>query len=353
MHLYNKELLKYFNIIVFCVFNAIFLWSPSNLANSQLPDFSNIIRSVSDCVVSVVAMSSGQQDQSSQSNVSFSRGAGIVLSENGHIVTNNHIVENADRYFVELNNGFVYEGILIGGDYVTDIAVIKVDITNSVACEFINENENLGVGELVLGIGSPYSLSGSVSVGIISNLERPLAVTGEFTDYVLYIQTDLIINPGNSGGPVVNQNGKIIGMNSSTLLSNTGAAGIAFAIPVEVLLRVSRQLITNGLSLKGDIGIQVGPLPQSREQIRGLGLVERRGAVISDVQINSPAYHAGIRAGDIVVTVNRMVVENEHKFRYLIGALEHGSNARLSLIRNGSYFATEVQVEGRVIENPN
>jgi len=335
------------------LFFAICLLVKHNVSQAQISDYSNIIENVSECVVSIVAMSQTPQEQSSQANTTFSRGTGIVLSDNGYIATNNHIVADANRYFVELNNSFVYEAELIGGDFSTDIAVLKIDIANQQTCEFINNVNELTIGELVLGIGSPYSLPGSVSVGIVSNINRSLDTNGQSTDHVLYIQTDLIINPGNSGGPVVNQESEIIGMNSATLQNETGSSGIAFAIPANVITRVSRQLIRDGVSRKGYIGVEVSPLPQTIQQIQNLGLADRRGALVSDVNINGPAYQAGVRAGDIILTVNRVVVQDDHNFRYMISAQEAGSNIRLSLIRNGSFFSTEVLIEGRLIENPN
>ena len=320
---------------------------------AQFYNYSAVIESISDCVVSIVAMRSGQEGQTSQEQVSFNRGTGITLSDNGYIVTNNHIVADADRYFVELNNGFVFEGQLTGGDPTTDIAVLKIDSTELTTCELSTENQSVQVGEVVLGVGSPYSLPGSVSVGVVSHLERALTVAGDNTDFVLYIQTDLIINPGNSGGPVVNQAGDVIGMNTSTISSSTGSVGIAFAIPARDISRVSRQLIRDGFAEKGDIGVSVRPLPQTVAQVQALGLAERRGAIINDVAIDSPAFNAGIRADDVVVTVNRQAVDSDHKFRYLIAAQEAGSSVRLSLIRNGSIYSTQVQVEGRNPANGN
>lgn len=320
---------------------------------AQFNNYSAVIENISDCVVSIVAMSSGEQEQGSQEQMSFNRGTGITLSDNGYIVTNNHIVADADRYFIELNNGFVFEGQLTGGDPATDIAVLKIEASELTTCELNSQNSAVQVGEIVLGIGSPYSLPGSVSVGVVSHLERALSVAGSNADFVLYIQTDLIINPGNSGGPVVNQGGDVIGMNTSTISSSAGSVGIAFAIPSSDIARVSRQLIRDGIAEKGDIGVSVTPLPQTVAQVQALGLAERRGALVGDVEIDSPAYNAGIRSGDVIVTVNREPIDSDHKFRYLIAAQEPGSSVRLSLIRNGSIFSTQVQVEGRNPANGN
>ena len=323
---------------------------------SQPTRYANIVEGVKDCVVSLVAMKSANSADQSDAAISntFARGTGMTLSDNGYIVTNNHIVTDADRYFVEVRNGFVYEAEFVGGDAITDLAVIKIENNNLSTCEFDDSNAELEIGQFVLGIGSPFSLTGSVAEGIISYLDRPMAVLGEYTDYVLYIQTDMITNPGNSGGALIDLQGRIIGMNSATVLSNSGASsGISFAIPSRTISRISRQLIRDGYSEKGYIGLQVSSLPQTEGQIQGLGLQQRRGALVSGVELNSPAYKAGIREGDIVVTVNREVAEDEHKFRNLIGELEGGDSARLSLIRAGTYFSVEVPVEGRLINPPN
>lgn len=319
-------------------------------AYSQLPDYSDVVDTVSNCIVSLIAISANEDSQTLGLNSdNFRRGTGIVLSEDGYVLTNHHIVQGASRYFVELRNGFVFEGRLVGSDYATDLAVLDIDIENHPTCEFIDDGEEVQSGQFILGLGSPYSLPGTVTEGVISYVDRPMPTEGVYSDYVLYIQTDLEINPGNSGGPVINQDGLIIGMNSS-LLSDSGiSSGIAFAIPANILLRVSRQLIVNGFSEKGSIGVEVSPLPRTIQEIQQLGLLERRGAIISDVEIGGPAYEAGIRTGDIVVTIDRAVVEDDHKFRYLIGIQDAGDNVRLSIIREGRYFSTEVPIVGRTI----
>ncbi|MBN4075750.1 MAG: hypothetical protein COA71_13175 [SAR86 cluster bacterium] len=333
-----------------CTLKAAVLFLVSSAAYTQALDYSDIVKDVSECVVSLIAMSTNQQGQILQLNSdNFHRGTGIVLSQNGYVVTNKHIIEGGNRYFVELRNGFIYEGELIGSDHATDLAVIKFEIGDHPTCEFISDNEKVEAGQLILGLGSPYSLPGSVTEGVISFVDRPVPNDGVYTDYVLYIQTNLLVNPGNSGGPIINRDGKIIGMNSSLLSDSGVTSGIAFAIPANVISRVSRQLIRNGFSEKGSIGIQVSSLPKTVAEIQRLGLIERRGAVVSNVEINSSAYHAGIQVGDIVVTINRRVVDDDHKFRYLIGSYEDGDIVRLSIIRDGKFFSTEAMTEGVVL----
>lgn len=337
-------------LFFFLIFTILFIVKP-DISAAQIPAYSRIVENVRDCVVSIVAMTQSQQAQAAPANPVFNRGTGIVISDNGYIATNDHIVTGTNRYFVELSNSFVYEAELVGRDFSTDIAVLKVGIENHQTCEFMDDVNELAIGELVLAIGSPFSLPGSVSVGIVSYINRPFDVSGLGNDHVLFIQSDLIVNPGNSGGPLVNEESQIIGMNSATFRSETGTTGIAFAIPSSVINRVSRQLIRDGVSLKGYIGVEVNPLPATEQQIRSLGLSSRRGALVSEVDVNGPAYQAGIRVGDIVLTINRVVAEDDHAFRYMISTLEEGDNIRLSLVRNGSYFSTDVTVEGRLVEN--
>lgn len=356
-------------------FLAFFILLTSSLiyidkqALSQLSDYSVIVDNVSPCVVSVSALivekpeftmidnpeiqiileenltAYGMPLESRNSNIGHRHsGTGIVFSENGYIVTNDHIIAGGEDYLVTMENGLRYPATLIGNNEETDIAVLKIDAMNLKLCPLLVDNEDVKAGQLVLGIGSPFTMQGSVTQGIISYVNRPLPIMGISAHYVLFIQTNLMINAGNSGGPIVNLDGEIIGINSK-LLSSTGvSSGVSFAIPMSLVNRVASQLIQTGKHLRGDVGIEAEDIPPDVEIVRLLGLQTPTGAIITNLEPGSPADEAGVLVGDIVVALNHNVVNNHHELHYQIALREKGDILRLAIIRNRNIFTTNAIV---------
>lgn len=332
---------------------------------SQLPDFSNIVEKISPSVVSITALVEKDLEYSTELEIvptSFDfptladlnynqiegdqhvhNGTGVILTQDGYIVTNQHIVQGGIAYIVTLENGFQYPAQFIGSDRLSDLAVLKIEAENLPIGIFSEDEQNIKAGQSVLGFGSPYSLSGSVTQGIISYVNRPLPIMGHEADYLVFIQTNLLINPGNSGGPVVNHKGEIIGINSK-LLSDTGnSTGVAFAIPAEVVKNISEQLINHGYASRGWIGVAVRNVPSS--SAIQLGLATPKGALVTAVSEGGPADKAGIKLNDVIVAVNEDVIRNRYDLTYRISLLNTSSRTHLIIIRDRKYHSTIVEPE--------
>ena len=339
---------------------------------AQLPDYSSIVSRVSQCVVSISAVldemdahpfTTPQETTVSPDTLSqlsefiniqnidhIHNGSGITYSEDGYIVTNNHIIQGASQILVRLANGLVFNASLVAANAHSDIAVLKIDSDNTPVCEMLDQESEIRAGQYILGFGSPYSLIGSVTEGIISYVNRPLPIMGVYKRDILYIQTDLEIAPGNSGGPIVNRDGEIIGINSLLLSSTNVTANIAFAIPIRLVRHIADDLISLGYATKGYIGVSVVDVPPDIESVRRLGLQTPTGAMISFIEEGGLAEQAGVQVGDIVVSVNHTVVKNQYEFNYEIALREEGNIIRLVIIRNGRYFSTEAIVTDVVME---
>lgn len=253
-------------------------------------------------------------------------GSGFVIDPSGIIVTNNHVVGNAEKIVVSLTNGQQYPARLIGSDQLTDIAVIKVDTPQPLAAVNWGDSRQEQVGDWVLAAGNPFGLGGSVTAGIVSAEGRDLG-SGPFDDF---LQLDAPINPGNSGGPVFNMNGQVIGV-SSVIVSPTGASvGIGFAIPSEIAAPVVRQLISTGTIARGWLGVSVED--------------HDNGVLISSVDHAGPASRAGLRAGDEVTAINGTPVNTSRGLIRAVAAQTPGVNAQLTVRREGQTIEIPVVV---------
>tara|TARA_R110000772_G_scaffold88104_2_gene183304 strand:+ start:764 stop:1864 length:1101 start_codon:yes stop_codon:yes gene_type:complete len=343
---------------------VFFLFSSSvffnNLSNAQVADYTRIVENIAPSIVSIVAIVDKNFEHPSQSgsvvpasfetslslgsntesSVHTHNGTGIILTSDGFVVTNQHIVQGGISYLVVLENGFQYVADYIGSDAISDLAVLKIHAENLSPGVFSDDEKAIKAGQRVLGFGSPFLLSGSVTQGIISYVNRPLPIMGNYADYIVFIQTNLLINPGNSGGPVVNEQGEIIGINSSLLSSTVNSSGIAIAIPATVVKNISNQLMNNGLVVRRSIGVNVENIPSSRAI--SLGLETPKGALVTDVELGGPAERAGVRNQDVIVAVNQQVINNRYELIYRISLLEEDEPAQLSIIRDRKYFSTMV-----------
>ncbi len=269
---------------------------------------------------------------------SVGQGSGFVITENGYILTNSHVVKDADKLTVTMADGREFSAKTIGSDIRSDVAVIKVDASDLPLLR-MGDSEKLEVGEWALAIGSPFGLSGSVTAGIVSATGRNSV---GITDYENFIQTDAAINPGNSGGPLVNLRGEVIGINTA-IFSRTGANnGIGFAIPINMAHQICDQLIEHGSVTRGHLGIMIQNLTPELAKSFGLGDVD--GVLIGDVVADSPAHQAGLEAGDLVVEFNGKSVDNMGTFRNTVAFVAPETKANVVVLRNGDRKSFSVTI---------
>lgn len=258
-----------------------------------------------------------------------SLGSGVIVSADGYIITNSHVVEKADEIKVTLYDKQSYKGKVIGVDKKTDIAVIKISTDNLPAIKW-GDSDSLQVGEFVLAFGNPYGLSHTVTMGIVSALGR--ANVG-IADYEDFIQTDAAINPGNSGGPLVNIDGELIGINTAIFSNTGGYQGIGFAVPSNMAKSVMAQLIEEGKVTRGWLGVTIQNV--TPELANEFGLKKPSGALVTDVFKGSPAEKAGLKRGDVIVELNGKEVKDVESLRNRVAQSEVGSTVKLKVKRDG------------------
>ncbi len=262
----------------------------------------------------------------------FGLGSGFIVSPDGFIVTNAHVVENAEVINVRLTDKREFKAKVIGVDPRSDVAVVKIDATNLQTVK-IGDMSKVRVGEWVVAIGSPFGFANTVTAGIVSAKSRDNVGADPNVDAVPFIQTDVAVNPGNSGGPLLNMRGEVIGINSQ-IFSRTGSfAGISFAIPIDYAFNVAEQLMKTGKVTRGRIGVSIQNV--SRDLADSLGLGKADGAVIGAVDADSPAAKAGLEAGDVITKIDGRVVEGSADLSRTIRALKPGSKINLTVWRSG------------------
>lgn len=257
-----------------------------------------------------------------------SLGSGFIISEDGYVVTNNHVIEGADEIIVRLSDRREMVAELIGTDARSDLALLKVDAEDLPVVEMGSSRE-LKVGEWVLAIGSPFGFEHSATAGIVSAKGRSLPTE----DYVPFIQTDVAINPGNSGGPLFDLDGKVVGVNSQIYSRTGGFMGLSFAIPIDVAMDVVAQLKDKGRVSRGWLGILIQDV--TRELAETFGMRHPSGALVAQVLPDSPAAAAGLRAGDIVLAFNGKQVATSSNLPPMVGAAKVGTEAVLTVLRDG------------------
>jgi serine protease Do len=254
-------------------------------------------------------------------------GSGFVLTSDGFIMTNAHVLEGADEVLVTLTDKREFKAKLIGADKRTDVAVVKIQATGLPAVK-VGDVSRLKVGEWVMAIGSPFGLDNSVTAGIVSAKQRD---TG---DYLPFIQTDVAINPGNSGGPLINMRGEVVGINSQIYSRSGGFMGISFAIPMDEAVRVSEQLRSNGRVTRGRIGVQIEPV--TKELAESIGLGKAQGALINRIESGAPADKAGLEAGDVILKIDGKPIEKSADLPRLVGNTKPGTKSNLTVFRRGA-----------------
>ncbi|MDO8699468.1 MAG: Do family serine endopeptidase [Rhodoferax sp.] len=255
-------------------------------------------------------------------------GSGFILSSDGLIMTNAHVVEGADEVIVTLTDKREFKAKIIGADKRSDVAVVKIEATGLPAIK-VGDVSRLKVGEWVMAIGSPFGLDNTVTAGIVSAKQRD---TG---DYLPFIQTDVAINPGNSGGPLINMRGEVVGINSQIYSRSGGSMGISFAIPMDEAVRVSEQLRASGRVSRGRIGVQIDQV--TKDVAESIGLGKAQGALVRGVEVGSPAEKAGVEAGDIITKFEGKLVEKSSDLPRMVGGTKPGTRSVLTVFRRGSY----------------
>jgi len=266
------------------------------------------------------------------------QGSGFIIDKSGLIVTNNHVVEGADKITVILKDESQYEAKIVGLDPVTDIALIKVEPKKDLPVVRLGSSDDLKVGEWVVAIGAPFGLEYTVTAGIVSAKGRVIG-SGPYDDF---IQTDASINPGNSGGPLINMKGEVVGINTMII---AGGQGIGFAIPVDQAKGIIAQLETHGEVTRGWLGVTIQDVNEDMADY--YGLKGKSGAMVADVVPGDPADRAGIRPKDIITEVNGKAVTNSHDLTNLAANLQVGETASVTVLRNGKPQTLEVKIGRR------
>jgi Do/DeqQ family serine protease len=272
-------------------------------------------------------------------------GSGFIVSADGRVVTNAHVVEGADTVEVNLKDGRSFQGRVLGVDPVTDVAVIKIE-ANDLPVLPLSDSEQIQPGEWAIAIGNPLGLDNTVTVGIISATGRSSNQAGIPDKRVDFIQTDAAINPGNSGGPLLNERGEVIGMNTAI---RADAQGIGFAIPSNTVQRIADQLATNGKVEHAYLGVQMVTLsPQVKQEINsnpnsGITVNEEQGVLVVRVMSDSPAARAGLRSGDVVVKVNGQDITTADQLQRIVEQTQVGNTLQIELRRNGQSQSLAVQ----------
>ncbi len=264
-------------------------------------------------------------------------GSGFIISEDGYVITNAHVVDSASEIKIGLKDRREYEATLVGLDKASDIAVLKVNAGNLPVVK-IGDSDDMRVGEWVLAIGSPFGFEQTATQGIVSALGRSLPDE----TYVPFIQTDAAVNPGNSGGPLFNTDGEVIGVNSQIYSRSGGYQGLSFSIPINVAMSIADQLKTNGYATRGWLGVMIQDVNQDLAE--SFGLSKPEGALVAQVSDNGPAEKSGIEAGDILVRFNGKKVLSSNALPPLVGAVKPGETVEALVIRDGKEKIINVEI---------
>lgn len=268
-----------------------------------------------------------------------SAGSGVIIdAERGYILTNHHVVENADEIQVSLISGDIHDAVVVGSDAATDIALLKVEADDLVDMP-IGDSEVVRVGDFVLAIGNPFGLGHTVTSGIVSALGRTGISRNGYEDF---IQTDASINPGNSGGALVNMRGELVGINSAIISRSGGNVGIGFAVPTEIASSIMRQILDFGEVRRGLLGVTIQPI--DAEVAAALNATVDRGALITEIVPGSAAEESGLQVDDIIVGVNGKKITDASELRNTIGLMGSGEDVKISYIRDGDTKATTAKL---------
>ncbi len=333
---------------------ALVMMAPTR---ASLPDFTELVEKAAPAVVNITAtrkmVSRAEpnqeempelfrrffRDYQGRNNPRPSTGSGFLISSDGYLLTNHHVVEGAEEIIVALSDRREREATLVGADPLSDLALLKIDERDLPAVS-IGSSESLDVGEWVMAIGSPFGFELSVTAGIVSAKGRSLP--DERGNYVPFIQTDVAINPGNSGGPLFNLEGKVIGINSQIFTRSGGFMGLSFSIPIDVAMEVVEQLKDKGSVSRGWLGVQIQRV--DRDLAESFGLDRAAGALVTRVFADSPADKAGLEEGDIIVEFGGRAIDLSSDLPQVVGRIKAGSETSMDVVRNGELLEIAVKV---------
>lgn len=348
------------------IVSACLLFLSWSVQARELPQFTEIVKQNSPAVVKITTTSVARQSQSQyhqfndpripeifrdlfqqrnqpsqpQQRQQQSMGSGFIISDDGYVLTNNHVIDEADDITVRLPDRSEYKAELVGTDVRSDLALLKIEGKNFPTVTF-GKPRDLEVGEWVLAIGSPFGLDYSVSAGIVSAKGRSLP-SEEAGNYVPFIQTDVAINPGNSGGPLFNLDGEVVGINSQIYTRSGGSIGLSFSIPIEVALNVVEQLKDKGQVVRGWLGVVIQDVDSDLAEAYGLD--RPRGALIAQMEKDGPAEKSGIEIGDIILEFNGTEIIDSADLPHEVGLTKAGSEVPVLVVRNGDQKRLQVSV---------
>ncbi len=334
-----------------------------NLSHENWPDFTYAAESAVDAVVYVKVTSTQTQPQapssifdyffgfpqgSPQQREKVGSGSGVIIREDGYIVTNNHVIDGATKIEVTLNSNQTYQATLVGTDPATDVALLKIDATGLPIIPF-GDSDKLRLGEWVIAIGSPYDLRSTITAGIVSAKGRSMPnYSGEFK-IESFIQTDAAVNPGNSGGALVDRAGNLVGINTA-IYSQTGSySGYSFAVPVNIVKKIAYDLMDFGSVKRAVLGIKMQPIDDKIAE--ELKLSSRNGVYISEVSVSSAADEAGLKAGDIILAIDSTKVNTTPSVQEAVSRYSPGDSAVITILRDGKEKKVEVTFKGTSQEN--
>ena len=329
-----------------------------NLSQDNWPDFTYAAESAVDAVVYVKVVSTQTQQQAPSSIFDFffgfpeggmpqqrervGSGSGVIIREDGYIVTNNHVIDGATRIEVTLNNNQTYPATLVGTDPATDVALLKVEATGLPVIPF-GDSDKLRLGEWVIAIGSPYDLRSTITAGIVSAKGRSMPSNGEFK-IESFIQTDAAVNPGNSGGALVDKAGNLVGINTA-IISQTGSyTGYSFAVPSNIVKKIAYDLMDFGSVKRAVLGISMMPIDDKIAE--ELKLSSRNGVYIGEVSKSGAADRAGIKAGDILIAIDSTKITNPASVQEAVSRFSPGDNAVVTVLRDGKELKLDVTFKG-------
>jgi serine protease Do len=334
----------------------------AQLQPNTLPDFTNLVTQVKPAVVSITnklkatpasfddnGQDGGQMQQlpfpfnqmvphQPQERAVEARGSGFIISANGYVVTNNHVVKDARTLSVTLDDGTVLPAKVVGTDPRTDIAVLKIDAKKPLPFIQLGNSRDVKAGEWVVAMGNPFGLGGSVTAGIVSAVSRDIGAG----PYDQFIQVDAPINQGNSGGPLFTQDGKVIGMNTAIISPSGGSVGIGFAIPSDMIRTIAQQLEASGHVTRGFVGVEAQQITPTTAE--AMHLQQNQGALLAGVQPDSPAAHAGLQPGDVIEDVNGTKIGNPRELAVNVAQIKPGDEAHLTVLHDGQTKDVTIKV---------
>lgn len=354
--------MKYLSKFIF----SFFIVFAHSVSAANLPDFKSLVKEASPAVVNISTIQKAdsskgyslvgpngeeipeifkhffrmpefEQGERPKHQAPQSLGSGFIISEDGYLLTNHHVVADADKVIVRLADRRELEAEVIGSDKRSDVALLKIDAHNLPTVE-LGKSKDLEVGEWVLAIGSPFGFDHSVTAGIVSAKERALANE----TYVPFIQTDVAINPGNSGGPLFNLDGEVVGINSQIYTRSGGFMGLSFAIPIDVAMNVADQLKANGYVTRGWLGVIIQEV--NRDLAESFGLDKPAGALVAKVLPDSPADEAGLQAGDVILSFEGLDVTLSSDLPHYVGQVKPGVRAKVEVMRAGRKQTINVKI---------